>query len=345
MKNRELYLVDGYSVIYRGYFAFLNRPLLNPQGRNSSSVFVFFRTLFQVLRTRAPETLAVAMDSRVPTFRHVRYEAYKATRDKAPQDLHAQVPVIEEILHALKIPCIRADGYEADDVIATLAESCRRTGTPCWILSGDKDILQLIGGNVRLLAQEKGTTDLVEYSREKVYESRGVYPDQIVDFLSLTGDSSDNVPGVPGIKRKLRFGMLTSYSERMIPVRMRAARMINTIRIIGLKSTGPVMGTIRRMGASSGSTIRSSIPRTGLYGGATQDSTAQMNTTAVKTLAVTEMTCARMTKLIRNPRSAVGRGSPGQYEPAWLLLQPPLRNRHLCLSRAHSNRSPRACAP
>jgi DNA polymerase-1 len=209
--SRELYLIDGYSVIYRGYFAFLNRPLLNPLGKNSSSVFVFFRTLFQVMRDRAPESVVVAMDSRVPTFRHLRYEPYKATRDKAPEDLHAQVPVIEEILESLRVPCIRADGFEADDVIATLAESCRTIGAPCWILSGDKDILQLIGGNVRLLAQEK--SDLVEYSREKVFESKGVYPEQIVDFLALTGDSSDNVPGVPGVGEKTAQKLLAQFGS------------------------------------------------------------------------------------------------------------------------------------
>jgi DNA polymerase-1 len=211
--SRELYLVDGYSVIYRGYFAFLNRPLLNPLGKNSSSVFVFFRTLFQVLRDRAPESILVAMDSRVPTFRHLRYEGYKAQRDRAPEDLHAQVPVIEEILEAMRVPCVRADGYEADDVIATLAEDCRKSGTPCWILSGDKDILQLIGGNVRLLAQERGTTALEEYSREKVFESKGVYPEQMIDFLALTGDSSDNVPGVPGIGEKSAQKLLAQFGS------------------------------------------------------------------------------------------------------------------------------------
>jgi len=219
--SHELYLIDGYSVIYRGYFAFLKKPLLNPQGRNSSSVFVFFRTLFQLLRDRSPGYLAVAMDSRVPTFRHERYAEYKATREKAPSDLHAQVPVIEEILAALGIPCVRADRYEADDVMATLAEACRATRRPCWILSGDKDILQLIGGNVRLLAQERGTTDLEEYSREKVFEARGVYPEQIVDFLALTGDSSDNVPGVAGIGEKTaqkllgQFGSLDSIYAKL----------------------------------------------------------------------------------------------------------------------------------
>ncbi|HEY9594306.1 MAG TPA: DNA polymerase, partial [Spirochaetia bacterium] len=207
----DLYLVDGYSVIYRGYFAFLQRPLLNPQGRNSSSVFVFFRTLFQIIRDRTPGFLAVAMDSRVPTFRHERYEEYKGTREKAPEDLHAQVPVIEEILAALRVPCVRVDRFEADDIIATLADGCLKSGRPCWILSGDKDILQLLGGNVRLLAQEKGTSSLVEYSREKVFADKGVYPEQIVDFLALTGDASDNVPGVPGVGEKTAQKLLAEY--------------------------------------------------------------------------------------------------------------------------------------
>jgi DNA polymerase I len=219
-----LYLIDAYSVIYRGYFAFMRKPLLNPQGKNSSSVFVFFRTLLQLLRERSPSSIAVAMDSRVPTFRHERYVAYKATRQKAPEDLHAQVPVIEQMLAALGVPCVRADGFEADDVIATLAEQCRSSGFPCWIISGDKDILQLIGGNVRLLAQEHGSSDLVEYSRERVFEARGIYPEQVIDFLALTGDASDNVPGVPGIGEKTaqkllgQFGSLDDIYGRLAEV-------------------------------------------------------------------------------------------------------------------------------
>jgi len=211
--SEELYLIDGYSVIYRGYFAFLNRPLLNPAGRNSSSVFVFFRTLLQIIRERSPDHLAVAMDSRIPTFRHERFPQYKATRERAPADLHAQIPVIEEILSALGVPCLRVDRFEADDVIATLAEACRESRRPCWIFSGDKDILQLIDGNVRLLAQERGASDIIEYSREEVFESRGVYPDQIVDYLALTGDSSDNVPGVPGVGEKTAVKLLSQYKD------------------------------------------------------------------------------------------------------------------------------------
>ncbi len=209
----DLYLIDGYSVIYRGYFAFLNRPLLNPQGKNSSAVFVFLRTLGELVRARAPDHLAVVLDSRVPTFRHVKFPAYKANREKAPEDLHAQVPVIEEFLAAMKIACLRADGFEADDVIATLAERCHAGGRPCWILSGDKDILQLVTGNVRMLAQEKGASRFIEYSRQKVFESRGVYPEQIVDYLSLAGDPSDNVPGVKGIGEKTALKLLSHYGS------------------------------------------------------------------------------------------------------------------------------------
>jgi DNA polymerase I len=207
-----LYLLDGYSIIYRGYFAFLRRPLLSPAGRNVSSVFVFFRTLRQLVREREPGAIAVAMDSRVPTFRHARYPAYKANREKAPEDLHAQVPVIEEILAALGVPCVRADGFEADDVIATLAERCRASARPCWILSGDKDILQLIGGNVRLLAQEKGSSALEEYTPERVRELRGLPPERIVDWLALAGDSSDNVPGVAGIGDKTAVKLLAQFA-------------------------------------------------------------------------------------------------------------------------------------
>ncbi len=209
----DLYLIDAYSIIYRGYFAFMNRPLLNPQGKNTSAVFVFFRTIMDLTAKRSPASIAVVMDSRVPTFRHEKYPQYKANREKAPEDLHAQVPVIEEILGALGIAAVRAEGYEADDVIATLAEKCRSSGRPCWIISGDKDILQLIGGNVRLLAQEKGSSDFIEYSRQSILESRGIYPERIVDYLALTGDASDNVPGVKGIGDKTALKLLSAYKD------------------------------------------------------------------------------------------------------------------------------------
>jgi DNA polymerase-1 len=209
--KEALYLVDGYSLIYRSYFAFMSRPLTNPQGRNSSAVFGFFRSLFQLLTARRPAYLAVAMDSTIPTFRHEKYPEYKANRDHAPQDLHAQVPVIEEILTALRVPCLRRDGYEADDVMATLAAKCRREGRPCFILSGDKDILQLVGEGVRVLQPPKAGEGFTELDREGVHSVRGIWPEQVVDYLALTGDSSDNVPGVAGVGEKTALKLLAQF--------------------------------------------------------------------------------------------------------------------------------------
>jgi DNA polymerase-1 len=211
--NSPLYLVDGYSLIYRAYFAFIRRPLTNSRGQNTSAVFGFFSSLFQLLKLREPSFLAVVMDSRTPTFRHEKYPEYKANREKAPRDLHDQVPVIEQILGALGIRCIRRDGFEADDLIATLAARSREEGRECYILSGDKDLLQLVGGGVYVIHPPKGAEDFGVLDREGVYAARSVYPEQIVDYLALTGDQSDNVPGVAGIGDKTAVKLLSEYRD------------------------------------------------------------------------------------------------------------------------------------
>lgn len=204
-----LYLLDGYSVIYRSYFAFFRNPLRNPRGENSSAVFGFFRTLFSLFREYQPRHFAVIMDSRVPTFRHEQYEQYKANRQETPEDLRAQIPVIEEILQALGVPSVRVDRYEADDVMATLAERCRSEGRPCRVISGDKDLLQLVGEPVRILRPGKDGID--EMDRDAVYRDWQVWPEQIRDFLSLIGDTSDNIPGVKGIGKKTAADLLSRY--------------------------------------------------------------------------------------------------------------------------------------
>ena len=208
-----LYLIDGYSLIYRSYFAFIKRPLTNPRGENTSAVFGFFRSLFQLLKARSPAYLAVVMDSITPTFRHRKYPEYKANREKAPKDLHAQVPVIEEMLEALGVAHVRLDGFEADDVMATLAASCRREKRSCFILSGDKDILQVVGAGVSVLQPPKAGEGFTELDREGVHQARGIYPEQVVDYLALTGDSSDNVPGVPGVGEKTALKLLTQFPD------------------------------------------------------------------------------------------------------------------------------------
>ncbi len=206
---KALFLLDGYALVYRSYFAFLRTPLVNSQGRNVSAMFGFFRTLLAFFEQYKPECFAVAMDSAVPTFRHDQYAEYKATRDKTPEELHDQVPTIEEILAALRVPVIRVDTFEADDVIATLAERCRSEGRPCYVVSGDKDLLQLVGGPVKVLRPGKG--DYEEIGAEEVRRDWEVGPEQILDYLALIGDASDNVPGVRGIGPKSAAKLLRDF--------------------------------------------------------------------------------------------------------------------------------------
>ncbi|TVR60078.1 MAG: DNA polymerase I [Spirochaetaceae bacterium] len=209
-ERTALYLLDGYSLIYRTYFAFMRNPLRNPDGRNISAVFGFFRTLLSILQTRRPSHFAVALDSKTPTFRHEKYPEYKATREKAPDDLREQIPVIEEVLTALKVPMLRIDGMEADDIMATLATRCRADGTPCFIISGDKDLLQLVDEPVRILRPDRD--GFRELTRTEVFDDWSVYPEQILDYLSLVGDSSDNVPGVKGIGDKTAVALLEQFT-------------------------------------------------------------------------------------------------------------------------------------
>ena len=211
--NKPLYLVDGYGLIYRSYYAFIRAPLTNPRGENSSAVFGFFRSLLQLINEKQPGYLAVVMDSRRPTFRHEMFPAYKANREKAPEDLHAQVAVIEEILTALGVSSLRRDGFEADDLMASLAAACRSRQQECYILSSDKDLLQLVGEGVYVLHPGRGGSGIEVWGPEEVRRERGVAPEQVVDYLALCGDASDNIPGVPGVGDKTAVKLLSSYQS------------------------------------------------------------------------------------------------------------------------------------
>ncbi|MDR1143895.1 MAG: DNA polymerase I [Spirochaetaceae bacterium] len=234
-----LYLIDAYGLIYRFYFAFLSRPLRNARGQNVSALFGFARTLVSLIdegapaagedgaalpEPRRPLRLAAVFDSRVPTFRHKLYGAYKATRQKAPDDLHTQVPLVEEALTALGVPVLRLDGYEADDIIATLALRCKAEGRQCYILSSDKDLLQLVGDGVYQLRPQKagaeqaaaGTIAGNPYGLTGPAEVKaewGVSPDKVLDLLSLIGDASDNVPGVKGVGEKTAVRLMARYGS------------------------------------------------------------------------------------------------------------------------------------
>ena len=207
--KKPFYILDGYSLIYKSYFAFIRNPLFNHDGDNTSAVFGFFRSLFSFISEYNPEYYAVAMDSLVPTFRHEQYSEYKATRDKTPDDLHEQIPRIEKILETLGIKTIRVNRYEADDIIATYAKRCSSEKRPCYIITGDKDLMQLVDDNVKVLKSDKSA--YMEIDRDGVIENYGVRPDQIIDYLSLTGDSADNIPGVKGIGPKTASLLLADY--------------------------------------------------------------------------------------------------------------------------------------
>jgi len=207
--KQPLYIIDGYGLIYRSYFAFIRNPLTNPRGENISAVFGFFRTLLSLLRQRNPDQLVIALDSKTKTFRHEMYPEYKATRDKTPEDLHEQINVIEEILSVLGIPTVRCDGFEADDVIAALSAKCAEEARACFIVSGDKDLLQLAGGQTTILYPRKG--EYVEMGKDEIETEWGIRPEQIIDYLSLTGDQADNVPGIKGIGPKTAASLLKKY--------------------------------------------------------------------------------------------------------------------------------------
>ena len=205
-----LYLLDSYGLIYRSYFAFVSHPLTNKAGENVSALYGFFRSLAMMLKTYRPQYFLAAFDSRTPTFRHEWYPEYKATRDKTPEDLHAQIPHIEKILTTLGIACLRKDGFEADDIIATLACRAAQEGRRCVIISGDKDLAQLVGDFVSVLKPDKSEA-LAQWGIEEVKEHWGVAPAQMLDYLSLIGDSSDNIPGVKGIGPKTAVKLLQDY--------------------------------------------------------------------------------------------------------------------------------------
>lgn len=209
--NNTLYILDSYGLIYRAYYAFINRPLINKNGENISAVFGFFRNFHRILKDYKPQYILASMDSRTPTFRHELFDQYKATRQKTPEDLHAQIPVIEEILTALGVPTLRCDGFEADDVIATLAAGCEKSGRQCRILSGDKDLMQLVSDTTLMLKPDKAGGGWVLIDKQGVEAEWGVKPEQMRDMLSLIGDTADNIPGVKGIGEKTAQKLLADY--------------------------------------------------------------------------------------------------------------------------------------
>ncbi len=212
-KKKTLYLVDGSAMFYRAYFAFIRNPLINSRGENTSATFGFVNSLLKVIREESPDYLAVAFDTKQPTFRHEAYPEYKSTRAKMPDELVDQLPRIRQSIDALNIPYFELDGYEADDIIGTIAKKAEKNGLAVWCVTGDKDFFQLVNDNVKVYNPKPASGIPDKMGREEVKVKFGVYPELVIDKLALMGDSSDNVPGVAGIGPKTADALLSQFGS------------------------------------------------------------------------------------------------------------------------------------
>jgi DNA polymerase-1 len=208
---KKLLLVDGSSLAYRGYFALIKNPLRNSRGFNTSGIYIFLNSLLKTLRETKPTHGAVVFDSKKPTFRHRVFEAYKAERPKMPDELSAQFPYIMELAEALGLTVIVRDGYEADDVLHSLAKRAASKGWEVILLTSDKDLLQLVSDRIFVLDTRPQFEKL--YTPEEVREKLGVPPERVPDYLALVGDSIDGVPGVKGIGEKGAVELLSKYGS------------------------------------------------------------------------------------------------------------------------------------
>ena len=209
----KLFLFDAYALIYRAYYAFIKNPRINTKGMNTSAVLGFCNTLHEVLAKEKPTYLGVAFDPHGPTFRSEAYAQYKAQREETPEDIRRSVPVIKEILKAMRIPVLEAEGFEADDVIGTLAKKADSEGIRTYMLTPDKDYGQLVGGNVVMYRPRHGGgyETLDEAGVCQKYGITGTA--QVIDLLGLMGDAADNIPGCPGVGEKTAVKLLQQFGS------------------------------------------------------------------------------------------------------------------------------------
>ncbi|MCU0640785.1 MAG: DNA polymerase I [Candidatus Margulisbacteria bacterium] len=249
----RVFLIDGNSLAYRAFYA-LPDTMRTATGITTNAVYGFTSMLLKLLDEK-PDYVAIAFDRPEPTFRHKEYKEYKATRQKAPPTLHEQLPFVKEVAAALNIPVFELPGYEADDIIGTLAVTAARAGHDVEIISGDLDGLQLVNDRIRVLTTRKGITDTILYGAKEVAERYdGLRPDQLIDYKALKGDTSDNIPGVPKVGEKTaiellkEFGTLENIYANLDKIKKPALRE-------NLKNNLPLAEMSRRLG-----TIVTNVP-------------------------------------------------------------------------------------
>ncbi len=214
MAEKKLFLLDGHALVYRAHFAFINRPLINSKGVNTSAITGFVRTLWDLMQNQKPTHIAVAFDPKGGTFRNEMYPEYKAHRDAQPEDIGIAIPHIIDILAGFKIPMICIDNYEADDVIGTIAKQAEKEGFKVYMVTPDKDYGQLVSENVFMYKPSRSGNGVEILGEKEIKEVWGIDRiDQVIDSLGLIGDSADNIPGVPGIGPKTAVKLLEEFGS------------------------------------------------------------------------------------------------------------------------------------
>ena len=211
----SLVLVDGMALVYRAHYAFVNRPLTAPSGELTSVAFGFCNSVLRLIESYDPAMLAVVFDVKGPTFRHEMYPRYKANRKPMPDELAEQLPRLRELLAAWGVPILQKEGFEADDVIATVARLAGENGVAerVWLYSGDKDFMQLLDDRTAMLKPGRRGEDLTEFTAEDVRKQYGIEPRDLIQVFALAGDKSDNIPGAPGVGDKTAQKLITEFGD------------------------------------------------------------------------------------------------------------------------------------
>ena len=210
--NKKLFLLDAYALIYRAYFAFSNSPRINSNGLNTSAIFGFTNTLLDIIKKEQPSHIGVVFDTSAPTHRHIEFKAYKAHREEMPEDLRKAIPYIYKLLEALNIPAIEMDGFEADDIIGTLAKRAEENGFITYMMTPDKDFGQLVSTNIFIYKPGYKGGPPEKLGLQEICAKYGIVrADQVIDILGLMGDTADNIPGIRGVGEKTALSLIHEY--------------------------------------------------------------------------------------------------------------------------------------
>ncbi|MCI1267765.1 MAG: DNA polymerase I [Saprospiraceae bacterium] len=211
---KKLFLIDGHAILYRSHYAFIARPLINSKGLNTSAISGFIRTLWDIINKEKPTHLAVAFDLSGPTFRHIAFPEYKANREAQPEDITIALPIVKKIIQAFNIPIVTLEGFEADDIIGTLAKQAAKEGFTVFMVTPDKDYGQLVEDHIFMYKPSRQGNGIDILGPKEIIASWGINRvDQVIDMLGLQGDSVDNIPGVPGVGEKTAAKLLLEFDN------------------------------------------------------------------------------------------------------------------------------------